>query len=136
MACFVEEGTTYADTQWRLTTNGAITIGSTSLTFEQFGAGSSYTQGSGITISWNVVAIDPTLTARWYTATFGDGSATSFNIDHNLNSTRKLCVQFIKESNGEPYIFDWTWSTANRIIVTSPNAPASNEFRVTVFAIT
>ncbi len=38
MFCWVAEGTTYADTFWRLTTNDAITLDTTALTFEQFGA--------------------------------------------------------------------------------------------------
>lgn len=136
MAVFVEEGTTNADTQWRLTTNNPITIWTTSLTFAQIGASTSYTNGTGLTLVGNTFALDRSLAATAYSATFGDGTSTSFNIDHNLNSTRKLAVQFIKESNGEPYMFDWTYSTANRIIVTAPTAPAANEFRVNVFAIT
>ena len=64
MALFIEEGTTYADTQWRLTTNGAITVGSTTLVFSQFGAGSSYSAGTGIDITGSTVSIDLALTAR------------------------------------------------------------------------
>lgn len=45
-AVFVEEGTTYADTQWRLTTNGSIVIGTTSIAFAQIGAATSYTNGT------------------------------------------------------------------------------------------
>lgn len=39
MVLFVAEGTSNADTSWVLTTNDAITLGTTSLTFAQFGAG-------------------------------------------------------------------------------------------------
>lgn len=35
--CFVEEGTTLADTAWLLTTNATITLGTTSLSWSQFG---------------------------------------------------------------------------------------------------
>jgi len=35
MTCMVTEGSTYADTLWKLTTDGVITIDSTELTFEQ-----------------------------------------------------------------------------------------------------
>lgn len=136
MACFVEEGTANADTQWRLTTNNPITIGSTALVFAQIGASTSYTNGTGISLSTNIFSIDVATVSRAYSATFGDWTSTTFNIDHNLNSVRKVIVGFIKESNGEPYVFDWTYSTANRIIVTAPIAPASNEFRVNVNAIT
>ena len=40
LAVFVAEGTTNADTCWVLTTNDAITLGSTALVFTQFGTGS------------------------------------------------------------------------------------------------
>lgn len=137
MAVFVSEGTTNGNSQWKLTTDDPITVGTTGLVFAQIWAGTSYTNGTGISIAGSVISIDTALTARGATGTFGDGSATSFNIDHNLNSARKLVVSFVKESNGEPYIFDWTYSTANRIIVTTGTiVPASNEFRVNVFAIT
>ena len=39
MVVMVTEGTTYADTPWKLTTNGAIVIGTTALTFVQFSTG-------------------------------------------------------------------------------------------------
>ena len=136
LAFFVSEGTTNGNTQWKLTTDDPITIGTTALVFAQIGAGTSYTNGTGIGLSGNVFSLDRTLASTGYSATFGDATSTSFNIDHNLNSVRKLVVSFVKESNGEPYVFDWTYSTANRIIVTAPIAPASNEFRVNVFAIT
>lgn len=137
MAVFVSEGTANGNSQWKLTTDDTITLGTTALVFAQIGASTSYTNGTGISIAGSVISIDTALTARGATGTFGDGSATSFNIDHNLNSVRKLVVSFVKESNGEPYIFDWTYSTANRIIVTTGTiVPASNEFRVNVFAIT
>jgi len=35
MTCIVNEGTEYADTFWKLTTDGAVTLGTTALTFEQ-----------------------------------------------------------------------------------------------------
>lgn len=52
-AMMVEEGTTNADTAWVCTTNGTITLGATSLSFVQFGGGSTYTAGNGLTLSGN-----------------------------------------------------------------------------------
>jgi hypothetical protein len=47
---FVEEGTTQADTGWVVTTNGAILIGTTAITWGQFNAvGGSITAGTGLT---------------------------------------------------------------------------------------
>jgi len=45
----VEEGSTYADTQWMLTTNGTITIGTTALVFERKDAGAAQTGFTNIT---------------------------------------------------------------------------------------
>ncbi len=46
---YIEEGTTLQDTAWTLTTNAPITLGTTSLTFAQFGAGgTAYSAGNGL----------------------------------------------------------------------------------------
>lgn len=57
---FVEDGSTLADTQWMITNNGTITIGSTNITWSQFGsAGSSYTaDGQGIEVSANQFSLE------------------------------------------------------------------------------
>ena len=49
-AVFVTEGTTYADTQWVLTTNNPIVVGTTAIIFAQFGGGTSYSAGSGLNL--------------------------------------------------------------------------------------
>lgn len=46
---FVEEGTSAADTGWVLTTDGTITVGTTSLTFAQFSGAGQITAGNGLT---------------------------------------------------------------------------------------
>ncbi|WP_162560845.1 hypothetical protein [Methylobacterium durans] len=43
---FVEEGTTYGKTQWRVNNTGTITLGTTAITIVQFGAAAAYTAGS------------------------------------------------------------------------------------------
>lgn len=55
MAVFVDQGTTQADTAWVLQTNAPITVGSTSLAYAQFGAGTSYSSGTGINVAGNVI---------------------------------------------------------------------------------
>jgi hypothetical protein len=49
-AVFVTEGTTYADTQWVLTTNNPIVVGTTPIIFAQFGGGTSYSAGDGLNL--------------------------------------------------------------------------------------
>ena len=49
MFTFVTEGTSYADTGWVLTTDDAITLGTTSLAFTQFSGTGAITAGTGLT---------------------------------------------------------------------------------------
>lgn len=57
---FIEEGATLADTQWTITNNGTITVGTTALTFSQIGAGSTYTAAdASITISGTTIKVAP-----------------------------------------------------------------------------
>ena len=53
MTCMVTEGSTYADTLWKLTTDGTITIGTTALTFEQHSGGSGTPGGSDTQVQFN-----------------------------------------------------------------------------------
>ncbi len=62
MAVFVEEGATNADTGWVMTNNGAITLGTTALTFVQFTGLGEVTAGTGISKSGNTVSIDTSVT--------------------------------------------------------------------------
>lgn len=71
---FVEEGTTQADTSWMVTTDGAIVLGTTTLTWTQFGAATSYTAGNGLTLTGNtidVVAADGSITVAADSITVG-----------------------------------------------------------------
>lgn len=54
---FVEEGTANADSGWVLTTNGAITVGTTSLAFSQFSGAGQITAGDGLTKSGNTLNV-------------------------------------------------------------------------------
>jgi hypothetical protein len=67
-----------------------------------------------------------------FAQTFGDGAATSYNIDHNLNSL-DVIVQVYKVSTGAMIEPDITLSTVNRVILAFTIAPTSNEFRVVVY---
>lgn len=51
MAVFVSEGTANGNSQWKLTTDDTITLGTTALVFAQIGAATSYTAGTGIDIA-------------------------------------------------------------------------------------
>jgi hypothetical protein len=54
---WVNEGSTNVDTQWSLTTNDVITVGSTSLSFSQSGATTGVTAGAGLTKTGSVIDV-------------------------------------------------------------------------------
>lgn len=72
------------------------------------------------------------LFVRSLAATIGDGSATSFNFDHNLN-TRDVQVTVYKTTgNFDDVIVDVTRPTVNRVTLAFSAAPAAGAYRVVV----
>lgn len=57
MFVFVEEGATWADTGWVLSTNNPITLNTTALTFTQFSQADVIQAGSGLSKSGNVLSV-------------------------------------------------------------------------------
>jgi len=145
----VEEGTTNSGTTWRQTAvNG--TIDSTAVSWSTFGtaAGAASEATAGIaeiatqaetdTGTDDARIVTPLKLANWsgrlrrFTATIGDGSATSFNVDHNLN-TRDVQVQVYRNSGSyDEIIADVERSTVNRVVLKFAVAPAASAFRVVV----
>lgn len=54
---FVEEGTSYAGSQWKVSTTGAIAVGVTAVVWAQFGAGGSYTAGNGLQLTGSAFSV-------------------------------------------------------------------------------
>ena len=87
MLVTVTEGTVYADTQWQLTTNNPIVLGTTSLVFAQTSSGGgSYTAGTGLTLTGSAFSVNAaqtqitsvgTLTALSVSGTVTGGNLTT-----------------------------------------------------------
>jgi hypothetical protein len=58
MFVFVEQGNTYADTGWVLSTDGPITLGTTPLTFVQFSGAGQISAGAGLSKSGNTLSVN------------------------------------------------------------------------------
>lgn len=54
---FVEEGTSQADTSWVCSVNAGGTLGTTAVTWFQFGSASSYLAGNGLTLAGNTFSV-------------------------------------------------------------------------------
>lgn len=130
-AVFVSEGTAHGNQQWQMTTDAPITVGTTNIVWVQFGGGTSYTQGNGISISGGTISVDPAVTARKYSAAIGDGTSTTLTVTHNLN-TVDVSVAVRVASTNEAVIADWTANGVNTVQVTFGTAPTSGQYRVTV----
>lgn len=131
MAMMVTEGTTNADSQWRLMTNDAIVLGTTSLTFAQIGAGSSYSAGTGITIAGNVISIDTATTARKFATDIGDGSATSITITHGLGS-QDVHVQLRDKATNALVECDVVATNTTQVTLSFAVAPSAAAYRAVV----
>lgn len=71
------------------------------------------------------------LRGRGKAFTVGDGSATSFNLDHNFGTKDVMCQAYIL-SNGAQYEPDFDRTTTNRVVVSFGVAPATNTVRALI----
>jgi len=145
-AVFVANGTTNGGTRWVLNNTGTITIGSTSLTFVQFGGGATYTAGNGLTLSGNDfnvgagtgitvnandVAVDVSVVARKATGLIGNGSSTSIVFTHSL-SNQWCTVQVYEVATLKQVECDIELTSSSTCTLIFAVAPASNAYRVIV----
>lgn len=144
----VEEGTSAGATFRQTAVN--VTLDTTTLTFGSFGTiapAASETTAGIAEIATQTETDTGTDDARFVTPLklknskhfvrsipfiIGDGSATSFNCDHNLN-TRNVQVQVIRNSgNYDTVNVEQTRPTVNRVTVAFQTAPGASGFIVLV----
>lgn len=144
----VEEGTSASATFRQTAVNGVLdtndilwtTFGTAAPSSSETTAGiiEIATQGETDTGSDDTRALTPNKLANWsgrklkVTQLIGDGSSTSFNIDHNF-ATRAVHVEVYRNSgNYDTVIADVTRPTTNRVTLTFAAAPGSNAFEVVI----
>lgn len=144
----VEEGTSAGASFRQTAVNG--TIDSTSVAWTSFGTSAAAatettagileiaTQAETDTGTDDLRSVTPMKLANWSgrkrkaTASIGDGSATSFNLDHNFN-TRDVTVEVYRNSgNYDSVLCDITRPSVNRVTLTFAAAPAAGAFNVVV----
>ncbi|PSR54127.1 head decoration protein [Adhaeribacter arboris] len=129
---FVSQGTTLGNSNWQMTTDAPITLGTTALVWIQTGQGTSYTQSTGIIISGSTIAVDTAVVARKAAATIGNGTNTSFTVNHALNTTDVLVQVWETGGSKELVLVDAAVVDANNVSITFATAPASSAYRVVV----
>ena len=145
-AVFVANGTSNGGTRWVCNNTGTITVGTTAINFVQFSAGSTYTAGNGLTLTANdfnvgagtgitvgadTVSIDTTITARYKTATIGNGALTTITYNHALGN-QWVHVQVFEVATLALVDCDVVLTDANNVALTFATAPAANAMRVVV----
>lgn len=131
LAVMITEGTTQGDSQWRLITDDVITLGTTALVFTQIGAATSYTGGTGITITGNSIAINTAVVSRKFAATIGDGTSTSIAVTHSFGTT-DVVVQVYEVTGGATVECDVLRNSTSQVTLGFTLAPAASTLRVVV----
>lgn len=131
-AVLVSEGTTQGNSAWTMTSDDPLTLGTTALTWTQFGASTTYTPGTGISIVGSVISVDTAVTARKAGATIGDGVTTAFNVVHNLGTSDVMVI--VREAAGAQaaILVDWAIVDVNTVSLAFAIAPAVGQYRVFV----
>ncbi len=130
---YVTSGTVGAGLQFTQTTANP-TVGSSNIVFAQVSTGSSYTNGTGLTLTGNVFAIDPAYTglAKRYAVNVPNGSTTA-TITHNLG-TLDVIVAVYEISGGAQVEPDVAVATTNTVTLTFATAPGAGVYRCVVLA--
>ena len=144
----IEEGTAAGSTFRQTAVNG--TLGTTAISWTTFGQSSPSASEttSGIAEIATQTEVDTgTDDARFITplkltnwsgrrrkaiATIGDGSATSFNIDHNFGTRDVLVDVYVNSGNYDSVIANITRPTSNRVTIGFNAAPATNSYAVVI----
>lgn len=130
--CLVSEGT-QGNSGWTMTTDGPITLDTTSLVWTQTSGVGAYSAGDGISIAGSVISVDSAVVARKASATIGDGSATTIAVTHSLG-TKDVIVSVREVSTDAAVLVDWVANSTSQVQLTFSTAPTSGQYRVTVIA--
>lgn len=146
---YVTEGTVNGDKSYSITSNAAITIGTTSHTWGQTGgSGTTYSAGdglqltsttfsvkldtaSGLSVGAGGLKVDTAVVARKYAANIGNGASTSIAVNHALG-TRDVHVSVHDAATYEEVECDVVKTDTANVTLTFATAPASNAYRVVV----
>lgn len=142
----VNQGTVNADSAWTLTTDGTITVGTTNQTWARSDSGTPYAAGNGLGLSSNIFSvtpgagiiadgtstrIDPSVVARKYSQTIGNGSASTIAVTHSLSSTA-VHVMLYDSTSKAVVDTDVAITDANTITLSFASAPATGAITVVV----
>jgi hypothetical protein len=148
---YVAEGTTQADTNWTVTTNAPVTVGTTAIVWAQVGTGgTTYSAGNGLSLAsttFSVLAdpvsgggisvaaagvkVDTAVVVRKFAANIGNGALTTIAVTHNLGT--QDITWSLRDVTGQAFMMtDGVATDANTLTLTFAVAPTTNQYRVVV----
>jgi hypothetical protein len=89
-------------------------------------------EGTGMDVTADAVGIDTSVVVRKYAENVGDGSATTWNVDHDLGTRDVTVMVYRAASPWDMIICDVEMLDTNNITLNFAVAPASNEYRCVV----
>lgn len=143
---YVAEGDVNADTEWVLTTDAPITVGTTELVFARSGPAAEYSAGNGLQLIGHTfsvdagdglvadsggLSIDTTVVARKYSTSIGDNVETTIVVTHNLG-TRNVVVSVHDATTYEEVYPDVEKTDANTVTLGFAEPPGTSAYVVTV----
>jgi hypothetical protein len=150
-ALSVAEGTVNGDRTYILVTDGPITLDTTPLTFSLMngGSGPSYTAGNGISLTGGLIAVSPatgggliangaglsidaSMVVKKFATNVGDGAATNYVINHNLNTLDVIAEVYTNGGTYDTVYCEVKRQDVNNLVLTFGTAPASAQYRVVV----
>lgn len=90
--CFVEEGSTYADTAFVSTADPGGTLGTTAITWSQFAGAGTYTAGSGLTLTGTQFALDTSSNRNVDHTAVSISAGNGLSGGGDISATRTLTV--------------------------------------------
>lgn len=129
---FVEQGTTYGDTGWTLS-SASGTVGSNNATWTQFSSAGVVSAGTGLTKVGNTISINTSSIPRYYTTTttVSGNTAQTKTITHSIGSTAP--VVFVRDSGGNQVLVD-NQVTDENVVTLSFGTDSADTYTVTVVA--
>jgi len=142
------EGTVNADKQFVITSDVAIVIGTTAMTWTTLGGGTTYTASNGVLLTGanftGVVAaagglivgasgfaVDTAIISRKLSGVLGNGALTTIAVTHNLG-TKDVGATLRQVADDAMVMSDWVATDVNNVTFTFAVAPATGALRWTI----
>ena len=147
-AVFVTEGSTNADKLFVISSDAAITIGVSAMTWTVFGGGTTYTASTGVvltganftgvaapsgglTVGAAGFSVDANVVSRKISGSMGNAALTVISVTHSLG-TKDVSATMREVATDSAVDTDWVATDINTVTFTFATAPTASQYRWTI----